>query len=162
MDKVPRSLIIRGRAGLFICAVLWFACACTQVTAPFLPLVCEVGIVPVKGCSGVPSIERAQLNLETSGRFTLVGHYAACHQVEDVQIAGTYEVFLHDNGADVELLATVSTSGSVIQNQARTIGLINLDTQTLEGRFTDTAALIRSRGQLELAPALPMQCRKKE
>jgi hypothetical protein len=161
MDAVPRRQVIKGRTGMLICMALWFVCACTQVTAPFLPLICEVGLEAVKDCSGVHAIERAELNLETSGHFTLVGHYAACHQVEDVQIAGTYEVFLHDNGADVELLATTSTGGFVIQNQPRTIGLINLDTKTLEGRFTDTAALIRSRGQLKIAPALPMQCRKK-
>lgn len=161
MGNVLHTLIIRSGIRAFAGGAVLLVCACSKVTPPFLPLVCEVGLEPVTDCAGVATIERAELFLETSGRFKLIARYAACHAAEDTEIAGSFQTFAHANGADIELLAKSSSGGSAMGEQPRTIGLINLDTQSLKGRFTDTAAVIRSRGQVNSAPMLDMQCRKK-
>lgn len=132
--------------------------ACAKVQAPFLPTTCNVLQKTTTDCHGTPTLESGAVTLHTSGQFTLVGHYAACHQIENVEIHGRYQLFLHANGADIELLGISTNQGEVVGAQPRTIGIINLDTRTGRGRIIETAALIRSRGQLQTAPTLAIQC----
>jgi hypothetical protein len=109
---------------------------------------------------GVPTLVDGELHLLADGKFELNGRYDACYQVENIRISGTYLSAPHESGVDIELLATrTQKTGSAAQDIARTIGLVNLDNETLQARFTDTAAVIRSRGQLaEPAPSVNMTC----
>jgi len=109
---------------------------------------------------GVPTLVDGELQLLADGTFELDGRYNACYQVEDIRFSGTYLSQPHENGMDLELLATrTRETGSDVQQITRTIGLVNLNSKTLQARFTDTAAVIRSRGQLtEPAPNVQMTC----
>lgn len=113
-------------------------------------------------CTAFPSLAEAKVKLSETGTFELTGRYDACYRIEDVRIEGTFEAFPHENGVDLELLARRSFGGDPqAQQLERTIGLINLNTETLAGRFTDTTALIRSRGQIKgSVPSLQMSCSK--
>lgn len=113
-----------------------------------------------RGCSTVPSLSEGVLTLSADGRFSLNGRYDACYQVEDITFSGTYVADPHESGMDLELLAThQQTDEQRTQPLSRTIGMVNVDTQSLKARFTDTAAVIRSRGQLStVAPSVEMNC----
>jgi hypothetical protein len=113
-----------------------------------------------RDCSTVPSLSEGVLTLNADGSFDLRGRYEACYQVEDINLSGTYLADAHENGVDLELNATKQQSnGERAHKLSRTIGLVNLDTQSLKARFTDTAAVIRSRGQLPtVAPNVEMIC----
>ena len=159
--KYFRLLTSRGLAAM---AALAAAGACTTAPSPIPDLLCRVTVesaVP-EDCTGVPSLADAELRLSKNGTFELTGRYEACYQVEDVRIEGTFQAAPHDNGVDLELLAKRTFGGDPeALKLERTIGLINLDTQTLKARFTDTAALIRSRGQMMgSAPSVLMLCSK--
>ena len=160
-DKYFRLLTASGPAAM---TAIFAASACATAPSPVPDLICRVTVeaeVP-KECTGVPSLVDAELRLSKNGTFELNGHYEACYQVEDVRIEGTFQAAPHDNGVDLELLAKRTFGGDPeALHLERTIGLINLDIQTLKARFTDTAALIRSRGQMMgSAPSVPMVCSK--
>ena len=145
-------------------AVIFATSAYATAPSPIPDLICRVTVeaeVP-KECTGVPSLVEAELSLSKNGTFELNGRYEACHHAEDVRIEGTFQAAPHDNGVDFELLARRTVGGDPeTTNLHRTIGLINLDLQTMKARFTDTAALIRSRGQMKgSAPSVLMVCSK--
>ena len=145
-------------------AAISAASACSAAPSAIPDLICRVTVEAevAKDCTGVLSLVDAELRLSKNGTFELAGHYEACYQVEDVVTEGTFQAALHDNGVDLELLAKGTFGGDPEALKLdRTIGLINLDIQTMKARFTDTAALIRSRGQMKgSAPSVPMVCSK--
>lgn len=136
--------------------------SCTTSPPRQPDLVCQVASVKenARGCMSVPTLVDGELQLLADGTFELNGRYDACYQVEDIRISGTYQSVQHASGVDFELLATrTQIPDRDAQDIARTIGLVNLDSQTLQARFTDTAAVIRSRGQLaESPPSVNMTC----
>lgn len=137
-------------------------CACGTSSPPIPDLICRMSTGAAEACSEVPTLAEAKIQLLESGTFELTGRYQACYRLEDVRIEGTFEAFPHENGVDLELLARRSSGGDPqAQRLERTIGLINLNTETWAGRFTDTTALIRSRGQIkDSVPSLQMSCSK--
>ena len=141
-------------------AMLVSACATALPTG--VELVCTVDerARSNRDCSSVPSLSGGVLTLGADGSFNLIGRYDACYQIEDVTFSGTYVSDAHETGMDLELLAAFEqTRGEDTQPLSRTIGLVNVDTQSLKARFTDTAAVIRSRGQLStVAPSVEMNC----
>ncbi len=165
---------MRGISEMYFClftasgpaamAAIFATSAYATAPSPIPDMICRVTVEAevAKDCTGVPSLVDGELRLSKNGTFELTGHYDACYQVEDVVTEGTFQAALHDNGVDLELLAKRTFGGGPEALKLdRTIGLINLDMQTLKARFTDTAALIRSRGQMMgSAPSVPMVCSK--
>ena len=151
-------------SGLAAMAAIFATSAYATAPSPIPDMICRVTVEAEapKDCTGVLSLVDAVLRLSKNGTFELTGRYEACYQVEDVRIEGTFQAAPHDNGVDLELLAKRTFGGDPEALKLdRTIGLINLDIQTLKARFTDTAALIRSRGQMMgSAPSVPMVCSK--
>ncbi len=137
-------------------------CATAPPVIPDLLCIAKAGAESSADCTGVPTLLGGELRLSRRGTFQLTGHYAACFQVEDLRIDGTFHAVPHDGGVDLELLAKRTRGGAPeARKLQRTIGLVNLDTKTLQARFTDTAALIRSRGQMKgAAPSVAMACSK--
>ena len=150
--------------GLWILAMASILSGCATAPAAIPDLVCEVapGVEKTGDCSGIPTLLGGKLRLSKRGTFELTGHYDGCYQIEEVRIVGTFQAAPHEGGVDLELLARRTEGGDPeARKLPRTIGLVNLDTRTLEARFTDTAALIRSHGQMPgPAPSVAMTCSK--
>ncbi len=89
--------------------------------------------------------------------------YEACYRVEEIEMEGEFQASPHVSGVNLELLAERVSAGDRDTEQfSRTIGTISLDPRTWDGRFTDTAMTIRSRGSAgDAPPVLAMSCSKK-
>lgn len=159
---MPLNLFKYKRLTALAVAMLGSACATALPTG--VDLVCTVDKQAQinRDCSSVPSLAEGVLTLSANGRFKLEGRYEACYHIENIQFSGTYISDIHAAGIDYELLsANELKNNQRTQSLSRTIGLLNLDTRSFEARFTDTAAVIRSRGQLStVAPSVEMNCIK--
>jgi hypothetical protein len=126
-------------------------------------LACEIDREPTSHCTAVPSLVTAHLDLFSGGTFKLVARYEACYRLEEIEMEGKFKASPHVSGVDLELLAEkVSREYPDSEQFSRTVGTISLDPKTWDGRFTDTAMTIRSRGSVGSAPpVLAMSCSKK-
>lgn len=149
-------------ASLAALPLLSFIGGCSADEHAIPDLSCEIRPVVGKDCTEVPSLVEGRIELHSKGTFNLDARYEACYRQEDADLEGTFLASSHENGVDLELLADRSSGGDPEAAQfSRTVGLINLNSETLEGRFTDTAMLIRGRGQvIGPAPVLEMLCSK--
>ena len=146
--------------------VLLVACAflgCARNEGVIPDLACEIDRDSASDCTPVPSLVTAHLDLFSGGTFKLVARYEACYRLEEIEMEGKFQASPHVSGVDLELLAEkVSGEDPDSANFSRTVGTISLDPNTWDGRFTDTAMTIRSRGSVGSAPpVLAMSCSMK-
>ena len=142
MDKIYPTL------PLALAASTLFLSACQQTPYPFGKLHCKLNLETPPKCPEVPVLETGTLEISPRGRFELAGRYNACFHIEDVHITGRTKLYKLHNGHALELLGTrfEKTDGS-LDEFPRTIGFIHLDDDSLQGRFVDLWAMIRSHGQ---------------
>ena len=126
---------------------------CKQEAYPFGSLHCQLTTKTPSECPGVPTLETGTLEISSHGKFELNGHYNACFHIEDVSINGKSRLYKLHNGYALELLGTQfeKTDGS-LDKFPKTIGFINLSRDSLQGRFVDLWAMIRSHGQTRQEP----------
>lgn len=148
-------------ATALLVAGTFLSCARDEGLIP--DLACEIDRDSAGDCTPVPSLVTAHLDLFSGGTFKLVARYESCYRLEKIEMDGKYQASPHVSGVDLELLAeTVSSGDPDSAKFSRTVGTISLDPKTWDGRFTDTAMTIRSRGSVGYAPpVLAMSCSKK-
>lgn len=121
---------------------------CKQEAYPFGNLHCQLATKTQKECPGVPTLETGTLEISSHGKFVLNGRYNACFHIEDISISGKSRLYKLHNGYALELLGTQfeKTDGSV-DKFPKTIGFINLNKESMKGRFVDLWAIIRGHGK---------------
>jgi isoaspartyl peptidase/L-asparaginase-like protein (Ntn-hydrolase superfamily) len=129
-------------------------------------LVCQLSVKSLKEtqvCSSVLSLTSGVLRLdEKRKQFNLVAHYAACYQTTEIKVLGKFKQQQDQSVLDLELLAKkIEREGKAIEQFSRTIGLVTLDKESLEGRFVDIWAIIRTHTQtVENTPTIEVKCRR--
>ncbi|HIO92177.1 MAG TPA: hypothetical protein EYG68_04940 [Leucothrix mucor] len=125
-------------------------------------LVCQLVAKEKQTCSSVLSLESGVLRFsEQAHSFELVADYDACFQTETLRITGDYKQHPHKSVFDLEMLATkIESKNNVAEQFSRTIGLVTLNNTSLNGRFVDIWATIRTHTQtVENLPKIDVSCR---
>ena len=130
-------------------------------------LVCQLSVKSLKEkqvCSSVLSLTSGVLRLDEKGKqFNLVAHYAACYQTTDIKVLGEFKQQQQDQSVlDLELLAKkFEIEGKATEQFSRTIGLVTLNKESLQGQFVDIWAIIRTHTEtVENSPIIEVQCRR--
>jgi len=147
---------------MLLAGLLSSACSETKTS-----LVCELSIKSPKqkqACSSILSLTSGVLHIDEKRKlFDLVAHYTACYQTTEITAQGEFkQQQQHQSVIDLELLAKkIELNGKETQQFSRTIGLVTLNKHSLQGRFIDIWAIIRTHTQtVENLPTIEVQCRR--
>lgn len=147
---------------VLVLSALLSGCNCNKDLASPGNLVCQVVTREKQTCSAVLTLESGVIRFNQKDHsFELKAHYNACYQVDDVKISGEFKYHPYESVFDLELLAKKVVGKNTHSEQfPRTIGLVTLSNTTLQGRFVDIWAVIRTHtNTTNNLPQVEVNCR---
>lgn len=128
---------------------------------PFKTMTCHIQAAGTSECTGLPTLHSGVLVISKEGTFELKGYYHACFMVDEATKYGKYQVSYLNGAIRLELLTTKTIGMSDAPDFPRTLGIVTLNRDRLDGELIDLSAALRGHSyHPENFVSLTLQCKE--